>query len=100
MIGYLIRRLAMAVVVTFGIAAITFVMLRYLSPSPAYDVLGAKAQPAAVAAWNRVNGYDRPEILQFFTYLGNLAQLHFGYSTSCPSRSARCSARTRGAAPT
>jgi len=80
MIGYIIRRLAMALVVTLGIAAITFLMLHYLSPSPVYDVLGATARPAAVRSWNELHGYDRPEIDQFFTYLGNLVQLNFGYS--------------------
>jgi peptide/nickel transport system permease protein len=80
MIGYIIRRLAMAVIVTLGIAAITFLLLHWLSPSPVYDVLGAKAQPAAVASWNKLHGFDRPEIDQFFTYLGNLVQLNFGYS--------------------
>jgi peptide/nickel transport system permease protein len=80
MIGYVIRRLIMAVIVTIGIAAITFLMLHYLSPSPVYDVLGAKAQPAAVVSWNKLHGYDRPEIAQFFSYLGNLVRLNFGYS--------------------
>jgi peptide/nickel transport system permease protein len=80
MIGYIIRRLVMAVIVTIGIATITFLLLHYLSPSPVYDVLGPKAQPAAVISWNRIHGFDRPEIDQFFTYLGNLVQLNFGYS--------------------
>lgn len=80
MIGYIIRRLGVAIVVTIGIAAITFLMLHYLSPSPVYDVLGPKANPATVAAWNKANGYDRPEIAQFLTYLGNIAHFNFGYS--------------------
>jgi peptide/nickel transport system permease protein len=80
MIGYIIRRLGMAVVVTLGIAAITFLMLHYLSPSPVYDVLGGRAQPVAVRSWNKLHGFDRPEIEQFFSYLGNLVQLNFGYS--------------------
>jgi peptide/nickel transport system permease protein len=80
MIGYVIRRLLVAVVVTIGIAAISFALLYLLSPSPVYAVLGAKAQPAAVKAWNAQHGYDRGEIAQFLTYLGNLAHLNFGYS--------------------
>jgi peptide/nickel transport system permease protein len=80
MSGYIVRRLAIAVIVTFGIAAITFALLHYLSPSPVYDVLGAKAQPAAVKSWNSLHGYDRPELAQFFTYIGNLLHLNFGYS--------------------
>ena len=80
MIGYIIRRLLVAVLVIVGIAAITFALLHYLSPSPVYDVLGAKAQPAAVVAWNQEHGYDRPEVAQFFSYLGNIARLDFGFS--------------------
>ena len=55
-------------------------MLHYLSPTPAYSVLGAKASPEAVKSWNKLHGYDRPEIAQFLSYLGNIAHLNFGYS--------------------
>ena len=48
MIGYIIRRLLVAVIVVLGIIAISFAMLYLLAPSPVYAVLGAKAQPAAV----------------------------------------------------
>jgi peptide/nickel transport system permease protein len=80
MTGYIIRRLAVAVLVTIGIAVITFLLLHYLSPSPVYDVLGSRAQPAAVKSWNQLHGYDRSEVAQFFSYLGSLAHLNFGYS--------------------
>lgn len=80
MIGYIIRRLAVAVIVVIGIAAVTFALLHYLSPSPVYAVLGNKARPQAVLAWNKAHGYDRPEYAQFITYLANIAHLNFGYS--------------------
>ena len=80
MTGYVIRRLIVAVIVTFGIAFITFALLHFLSPSPVYDVLGAKAQPAAVKSWNNLHGYDRPEPVQFLSYTGHLVHLDFGYS--------------------
>ncbi len=80
MTGYIIRRLIVAVIVIIGIAFITFALLHYLSPSPVYDVLGAKAQPAAVKSWNQLHGYDRSELAQFFTYMGHLVRLDFGYS--------------------
>jgi peptide/nickel transport system permease protein len=79
-IGYIARRLVVAVLVTIGVALITFLILHWLSPSPAYDVLGAKAQPAAVRSWNRIHGFDRPELAQFATYLWNLSHFNFGYS--------------------
>ena len=80
MTGYITRRLVVAVIVTFGIALISFALLHFLSPSPAYDVLGSKAQPAAVKSWNQQHGYDRPELAQFATYVGHLVRLDFGYS--------------------
>jgi peptide/nickel transport system permease protein len=80
MTGYIIRRLIVAVIVTIGIAAISFLLLHALAASPVNAVLGPKANPAAIAAWNREHGYDRPLIAQFLSYLGNLAQLNFGYS--------------------
>ena len=80
MIGYVIRRLIMAVIVTIGIALITFLLLHLLAPSPVYAVLGAKATRFAVAVWNKQHGYDRPELAQFLSYLGHLATGNFGYS--------------------
>jgi peptide/nickel transport system permease protein len=66
--------------VTIGIAAITFAGLHYLQPSPAATVLGTKAQPIAIAVWNKQHGYDRSEAAQFVSYLGHLAHGDFGYS--------------------
>ena len=66
--------------VTIGVAAITFALLHALAPSPVQAVLGPKATPQAKAAWNKSHGYDRPEIIQFFSYVGQLARLKFGYS--------------------
>ena len=80
MIGYIIRRILVALVITIGIAAITFELLHLISGSPVHEVLGRGAKPAAIAAWNRQHGYDRPLITQFGTYLGHLVQLNFGYS--------------------
>ena len=80
MIGYIIRRLLVAIVITIGIAAITFELLHLISGSPVHEVLGRGAKPAQVASWNKAHGYDRPLISQFLTYLGNLLHLNFGYS--------------------
>ena len=82
MTAYLIRRLVVAVIVTIGIAAITFLLLHAVFPSPAQSVLGTKARPAEVAAWDRSHGYDRSVIAQMLSYMGNLAHLNFGYSYS------------------
>ncbi len=80
MIGYIIRRVLVAIVITIGIAAITFELLHLIAGSPVHQVLGRGAKPAQIAAWNKTHGYDRPLIAQFLTYLGNLLHLNFGYS--------------------
>ncbi len=80
MIGYIVRRTLVAIVITIGIAAITFELLHLISGSPVHEVLGRGARPAQIKAWNRQHGYDRPLVAQFLTYLGHLGQLNFGYS--------------------
>ena len=80
MLGYIIRRVLVAIVITIGIAAITFELLHLISGSPVHQVLGRGAKPAQIAAWNKQHGYDRPLLAQFGTYLGNLVRLNFGYS--------------------
>jgi peptide/nickel transport system permease protein len=80
MTGYIVRRLGVAVIVVIGVAAITFAILHYLSPTPAYAVLGTKARPAAIKAWDKQNGYDRSELAQFLSYLGGIVHGNFGYS--------------------
>jgi peptide/nickel transport system permease protein len=79
-IGYIIRRTVIAVVITIGIAAITFELLHLIAGSPVHEVLGRGARPAQIKAWNRQHGYDRPLVAQFLSYLGHLARLNFGYS--------------------
>ena len=78
MLGYIIRRCIVAVIVVIGVAAITFAILHYISPSPVYEVL-SKPTRAAILSWNHIHGYDRPEIVQFGSYLWGLLHLNFGY---------------------
>ena len=80
MTAYIIRRLVVAIIVTIGIALITFILLHIVSASPARAVLGPKASPAAVRSWNRIHGFDRPWPAQFLTYLGQISHFNFGFS--------------------
>ena len=80
MLGYIIRRLFVAVIVIIGVAAITFAILHYLSPTPAYVVLGTKASARSVYEWDKAHGYARSEVAQFLSYLGNIAHGNFGFS--------------------
>jgi peptide/nickel transport system permease protein len=80
MTAYIIRRLFIAIIVTIGIAFVSFLLLHVVSASPARAVLGTKASLAAVASWNKTHGYDRGWPAQFITYLGQLIHLNFGFS--------------------
>jgi peptide/nickel transport system permease protein len=80
MTGYLIRRLITAVIVLIGIILVTFVMLHVIAPSPGRAALGLKATAQQVDAFNKANGYDRPIIVQFFSYLNQVIHGNLGYS--------------------
>ena len=80
MISYLVRRLVTSVIVVIGVSIFIFVLLHAIYPSPARDVLGLPAKPAAIAAWNKTNGYDDPVIVQYLRYMNNLLHGNLGYS--------------------
>ena len=80
MISYLLRRLASAVIVVIGVMMVTFLMLHVISPSPARAVLGIRASPAAIAAFNHAHGFDRSVGRQFLTYANQTIHFNFGYS--------------------
>jgi peptide/nickel transport system permease protein len=82
MIGYIVRRLIIAVVITFFVTLLSFGLLHSFSPSPVYLALGgAHLTQATVRAWNHAHGYDRPFYAQFLSSLGHLVfHFNWGYS--------------------
>jgi peptide/nickel transport system permease protein len=78
--AYLIRRIGTSLVILIGISIFVFVLLRAVFPSPAIVVLGPKASPSAVAAWNAENGFNEPIIVQYWHYLDALLHGNLGYS--------------------
>lgn len=80
MTAYLIRRAGTSLVIVIGISVFVFVLLRAVFPSPAIVILGPKASPQAVAAFNAQSGYDEPVIVQYWHYLGGLLHGNLGYS--------------------
>jgi peptide/nickel transport system permease protein len=71
---------ATSIVVVFGVMLATFLMLHIVYPSPAKAVLGLKATPQAIAAFNHEHGYDKPVTNQFFTYVNQTIHGNLGYS--------------------
>ena len=80
MTAYLLRRLGTSIIVLIGISIFIFLLLHAIFPSPARVVLGLRANGAAVAAWNKQNGFDDPVIVQYLRYMNNLLHGNLGYS--------------------
>jgi peptide/nickel transport system permease protein len=78
--AYLLRRLGTSIVVLIGISIFIYLLLHAIYPSPARDVLGLRASNAAVDAWNKQYGYDRPVIEQYLSYMNGLIHGNLGYS--------------------
>lgn len=80
MSAYLLRRVGTSIIVLLGISIFMYLMLHAVFPSPAKIALGLKATPASIAAFNKTNGYDRPVIDQYLSYMNGLLHGNLGYS--------------------
>lgn len=80
MLSYLIRRMALAVIVLFGLLVATFFIIHVVPGDPAEIVLGGHAPPAQVAWVRHQLGLDRPLPTQFWLYASRMVQGHFGTS--------------------
>jgi peptide/nickel transport system permease protein len=78
--AYLLRRLGTSIIVLIGISIFVYLMLHAIYPSPARAVLGLKANNAQIAAWNQENGFSRPVIEQYLSYMNGLLHGNLGYS--------------------
>ncbi len=80
MIGYLIRRFGQSVIVLLIVTVFMFLLFHMLPGNPARAELGVRAQPAAVAAFDRLNGFNKPVWYQFWVYIDKLAHGNLGFS--------------------
>jgi peptide/nickel transport system permease protein len=80
MASLLVRRLAMALLILFGVAAITFVLLYAMPADPARMIAGRSATAATVANIRHELGLDQSLLLQFWHYLSGLIQGNLGRS--------------------
>lgn len=80
MAGYLVRRIAQSVVVVLLVTLITFVLLHFLPGNVARAMLGRRATPGAIRAFDIANGYNRPLPVQYWLYLDRLVHGNLGFS--------------------
>lgn len=80
MIGFLVRRFGQSMLVLVIVSLITFVLIHLLPGSPAKAELGLRATPAAIAAFNRINGFNQPLWYQYWIYVDHLVHGNLGFS--------------------
>jgi peptide/nickel transport system permease protein len=78
--GFLVRRLGQSVLVILGVTIVTFVLTRLLPGGVARAILGARASPIEINAFNHENGLDLPGWQQYLFYLGQLVHGNLGFS--------------------
>ncbi len=85
-LNYLIKRLASAVFVLFGITTLVFLLIHLVPGDPVAVMLGETARPADREALRRALGLDLPVLQQWWQYLRGIA--HFDLGTSLHSKQA------------
>lgn len=80
MTGYIIRRVLQAVIVVLGVTFIAFLLEHLIPGGIARSILGPRATPASIAAWNTANGYDSPLWYQYWIFLDHLLHGNLGFS--------------------
>ena len=80
MLAVLGQRLVQSVLILFGVAAVTFVLLYALPADPARMLAGRSATAQTVASIRHELGLDQPLPVQFAQYVGGLVQGDLGRS--------------------
>jgi glutathione transport system permease protein len=78
-VPYLLGRLAQGVIVVFGAATVSFLLV-HLTGNPAQVLGGANLNQDQVKILSHQLGYDRPLVQQYFSYLGGVLHGDFGDS--------------------
>ncbi|GAA3436349.1 hypothetical protein [Kutzneria kofuensis] len=90
MTRFLARRLLLALLVVFLVTVVTFVILHLLPGGPARGVLGVKATPEQIEAFNRSQGFDQPLPVQYWDYCSGCCTATSAPRTRSTPTSARC----------
>ncbi len=74
------RRVALLVFVLFGVSLLTFTLSNVVPTDPARAALGFDVSPEMVAQYRHEMGLDRPAIVRYARYVGNLTRGDLGVS--------------------
>lgn len=85
MTKYIVKRLIYMIPVLLGVAFLVFAILSMTPGDPGTIILGITAKPEDIAALNAQFGYDKPFLVRFLDYIGNLV-FHFDLGISYQTR--------------
>ncbi|MDR0359721.1 MAG: ABC transporter permease [bacterium] len=80
--AYLVMRLLLTVPMVFILLVMVFLLMRVAPGNPIEAALGGKLSPAQLAARVHEAGFDKPLIVQFGQYLGDVFTGNFGTSVT------------------
>ena len=80
MLKYIIKKLLLMIPVLLGLTIIVFLILHLAPGDPVHQVVGPNVTPEVYENVRRSMGLDRPLIMQYFDYLGNLLKGDLGSS--------------------
>jgi peptide/nickel transport system permease protein len=80
MARYIVRRLLQVAVTLFGVALLSFLLLKAAGGDPAQVLAGDVANQAVIENLRREFGFDKPLPVQFATFLAKAVQGDFGVS--------------------
>jgi peptide/nickel transport system permease protein len=80
MLGYVARRLALAIPTLLGISFVVFLMLRTAGGDPAVLRLGLRGDPESIAELRHAWGLDRPLLVQYGDFLSDAVRGDLGRS--------------------
>jgi ABC-type dipeptide/oligopeptide/nickel transport system permease component len=78
MFMYIVHRVALSIVVLFGLLVATFFIIHLVPGDPVAIILAGHATPQAVADTRHQLGLDRPLLDQFWLYVSHMLQGQFG----------------------
>lgn len=79
---YIVQRLLLIIPMIWLIVTMVFILLRVIPGDPVTAAVGGKLNEEALDARRAALGLDRPLIVQYFEYIGDVATLNFGQTIS------------------
>ena len=77
---FVVRRLLLTIPILLLVSIMTFSLIHLIPGDPARVILGQEATPEAYEALRKELGLDKPIVVQYFSWLGNVLQGDLGVS--------------------